>query len=133
MWRLLQRLSRNSQVIEGGRVRADNFNLPFNQNPNLTTGMFELRKWFIFNTPHKHYAEKYTNEMAHLHNELNYQHSRQLTARGAVVFAAIFGYFWFLSEPDAIDWRDTFDLKMTERSYGSIAGSAGEGGSSMDD
>ena len=71
--------------------------------------------------------------MANLHNELNYQHSKLLIRRGSIVFALVFGYFWFLSEPDAIDWKDTFDLKMKERSYGAIAGSSGEGGSSMDD
>jgi len=38
--------------------------------------MFELRKWYVFNTPYKYHAEKYTNEMAHLHNEINYQASR---------------------------------------------------------
>lgn len=133
MWRLLQRLSKNSGVVEGGRVRVDNFNLPFNQNFNQLTAMFELRKWFVFNTPHKYYAEKYTNEMAHLHNELNYQQTRIMAWRGAIVFAAIYGYFWFVYEPEAMDWKDTFDLKFTERSYGAIAGSAGEGGSSMDD
>ena len=100
---------------------------------NQATAMFELRKWFVMNTPHKHYAQKYTNEMAHLHNELNYQHCRLLIRRGSVVFATIFGYFWFISEPDALDWKDNFDLKMKERSYGAIAGSSGEGGTSMDD
>lgn len=99
---------------------------------NLMTAMFELRKWFIFNTPHKFYAEKYTNEMAHLHNELNYQHARLLIKRGAVVFGLIYAYFWFVDEGDAIDWKDTFDIKMNEKSYGTLTSSAGEGGSSMD-
>jgi hypothetical protein len=99
---------------------------------NLMTAMFELRKWFIFNTPHKFYAEKYTNEMAHLHNELNYQHARLMIKRGVAVFGLIYAYFWFLDEEDSIDWKDTFDIKMNEKSYGTLTSSAGEGGSSMD-
>jgi hypothetical protein len=94
---------------------------------NLLTAMFELRKWFVLNTPHKKYAEKYTNDMANLHNELNYQHSRLLLRRGSVVFAVLYLYFWFLMEPDALDWRDNFDIKHNEKTYGSIPVSAGEG------
>jgi hypothetical protein len=71
--------------------------------------------------------------MAHLHNELNYQHSRLLLRRGLLVFGVLYGYFWFISEPDAIDWKDTFDLKFNEKTYGSLSSSAGEGGASMDE
>ena len=133
MWSLLQRVSRSKQVLEGTKIRAEDFVVPFKQNMNMTTAMFEVRKWFILNSPHKHYAGKYSNEMALLHNELNYLHSKLLIKRGLLVFGTIFGYFWFISEPDAIDWRDTFDLKMSERTYGSLTSSSGEGGSSMDD
>lgn len=99
---------------------------------NMITAMFEIRKWFVFNTPHKYYAEKYTNEMTHLHNELNYQHSRLLMRNGALVFSALYVYFWFIMEPDAVDWKDTFDLKHNQKAYGSLVGSAGEGNSSID-
>lgn len=100
---------------------------------NLLTAMFEIRKWFIFNSPHRHISEKYTNEMAHLHNELNYQHARLLIRNGVLVFGTLYAYFWFVSEPDAIDWKDTFDLKHNERAYGTLTTSAGEGGVSMDE
>lgn len=100
---------------------------------NLLTAMFEIRKWFIFNSPHKYHSERYTNEMAHLHNELNYQHARLLIRRGVFVFALLYSYFWLLSEPDAIDWKDTFDIKMSERTYGTLTTSAGEGGISIDE
>jgi hypothetical protein len=71
--------------------------------------------------------------MAHLHNELNYQHARLLIRRGALVFAILYGYFWLISEPDALDWKDTFDLKHSERTYGSLSTSAGEGGAAIDE
>lgn len=70
--------------------------------------------------------------MAHLHNELNYLHSRLLIKRGVLVFALIYSFFWFVSEPDAIDWKDNFDLKFSERTYGTMTTSAGEGGISID-
>jgi hypothetical protein len=100
---------------------------------NLLTAMFEIRKWFIFNSPHKHFSERYTNEMAHLHNELNYQHARLLIKRGVLVFGLLYGYFWLVSEPDAIDWKDNFDIKLSEKTYGTLTTSAGEGGVSIDE
>jgi hypothetical protein len=103
------------------------------QNMNLLAAQFELRKWFIFNSPHKHYSEHYTNDMAHLHNELNYLHARLLLKRGALVFGLLYAYFWLLYEPAAIEWKDTFDIKHSERTYGTLTTSAGEGGASMDE
>lgn len=71
--------------------------------------------------------------MTNLHNELNYQHSRLLLRRGLLVFGLIYSYFWFVNEPDAIDWRDTFDIKFQEKTYGTLTSSAGEGGVSIDE
>ena len=71
--------------------------------------------------------------MNNLHNEINYQQSRLMLKRGALVFATILSYFWFIDEPDAIDWKDTFDLKFSSKVYGGMVGSSGEGGSSIDD
>ena len=68
MWNALRRLSLNKQFREGGLLKQEDFQLPFQQNMNQLTAMFELRKWFVTNTPHSFHAEKYTNEMAHLHN-----------------------------------------------------------------
>ena len=133
MLNTLRRLSRNKQFREGALINNEDFKLPFKVNMNMLTAMFETRKWFVFNTPHKFYAEKYTNEMNHLHNELNYLHSRLLLRRGLLVFALIYSYFWFVDEPEAMDWKDTFDLKFSTKVYGSMVSSAGEGGSSIDD
>ena len=133
MLNTLRRLARNKQFKEGAVINTEDFKLPFKQDMNLLTAMFETRKWFIMNSPHNSYSENYTNEMNHLHNELNYLHARLLLRRGALVFAIIYGYFWFIDEPDAIDWRDSFDLKHSGKVYGSMVSSAGEGGISMDD
>lgn len=133
MWNILRRVALTKQFTEGAAIRVEDFEVAHKQNMNLMAAMFEIRKWFIFNSPHKHYSERYTNDMAHLHNELNYQHARLLIRRGALIFALLYGYFWLVSEPDAIDWKDTFDIKMSERAYGTLTTSAGEGGASMDE
>jgi hypothetical protein len=51
----------------------------------------------------------------------------------ALVFGLLYTYFWFLSEPDAIDWRDTFDIKINDKTYGAMTSSAGEGNESLDE
>lgn len=86
----------------------------------------------MLNTPHKHHAETFTNDMANLHNELNYQHARLLLRRGVLVFGALYAYFWLIMEPDALDWRDTFDIKFNEKTYGTLPTSAGEGKDAID-
>ena len=133
MFNALRRVSRNKQFREGALLKTEDFKLPFSQNHNMLTAMFELRKWFIFNTPHKHYAEKYTNEMTHLHNELNYLQARLMLKRLLLVIGSIYVYFWFLDEPDAVDWKDTFDIKMSEKTYGNLTSSVGEGVEAVDE
>jgi hypothetical protein len=61
MWNILRRVSLTKTFNEGAPIRLEDFDLPHKQNMNLLTAMFEIRKWFIFNSPHKHYSEKYTN------------------------------------------------------------------------
>ena len=126
-------MANNKQFREGALINTEDFKLPFKQNMNMLSAMFETRKWFVLNSPHKHYSHKYTNEMNHLHNELNYLQARLLLRRGALVFGLIYSYFWFVDEPESYDWKDTFDLKFSQKTYGSMVSSAGEGGSSLDD
>lgn len=68
MWNILRRVSLTRQFTEGAAIRPEDFELSHKQNMNLLTAQFELRKWFIFNSPHKYHSEHYTNDMAHLHN-----------------------------------------------------------------
>jgi hypothetical protein len=133
MLNALRRLASNKQFREGAVIHQEEFKLPFRQDLNLLANMFELRKWYVFNTPYKYYAEKYTNEMAHLHNEINYLAARELLKRTVLVFGLLYSYFWFVSEPDAIDWRDSFDIKISEKTYGTMTSSAGEGNESLDE
>lgn len=132
MMNFVRKYGRNKLFWEGGILKQEDFRLPFVMNPNRLTAMFELRKWFILNTPHKKYGEKFTNEMTNLHNELNYQQSRTMAIRGAWTFLIIYLGLLFSPE-DAIDWKDNFDIKMNDKVYGSLTSSAGEGGSSIDE
>jgi hypothetical protein len=95
--------------------------------------MFELRNWYIQNSPHSKHSEKYTNEMAILHNELNYINSKQILARTLLTAVIVLGYAMFIFEEPARDYKDQFDLKYNQKIYGSIADSSGEGAISMDD
>lgn len=95
--------------------------------------MFELRAWYVQNSPHTHYSEKYTNEMAYLHNELNYLNANKMLKRTAIVGALILGYAFFILEESSRDWKDQFDLKFNTKAYGSAADSSGEGASAIDD
>ena len=95
--------------------------------------MFELRNWYIQNSPHSTHSAKYTNEMAILHNELNYINSKQILTRTVLTGVIVLGYVMFLYDEPARDYKDQFDLKYNQKTYGSIADSSGEGASSMDD
>ena len=95
--------------------------------------MFELRNWYIQNAPHSSHAAKYSNEMAILHNELNYINSKQILTRTLLTAVIVLGYGLFLMEEAPRDYKDQFDLKFNQKTYGSIADSSGEGASSMDD
>jgi hypothetical protein len=95
--------------------------------------MFNLRTWYIKNTPHKYYSEKYSHEMAILHNEINYKHSRLMLRNTMITAVFVFGFIMFAWQEGSRDWKDEFDLKFNQKIYGSIAESSGEGGSSIDD
>jgi len=95
--------------------------------------MFELRNWYMQNSPHSSYNLKFTNEMTYLHNELNYINSKQLLTRTVLTGVVVLGYAMFIMEEAARDYKDSFDLKMNQKVYGTIADSSGEGASSMDD
>lgn len=133
MLNFVRKYGRNKLFWEGGVLKQEDFRLPFKMNENRLAAMFELRKWFILNTPHKKYGEKYTNEMTNLHNELNYQQSRTMAIRGFWTFFIIYSYLIFLAPEDAIDWKDHFDIKHNDKTYGTLTSAAGEGGSSIDE
>jgi hypothetical protein len=60
--------------------------------------MFELRNWYIQNSPHTIYSQKYTSEMAYLHNEMNYINSKQMLFRALLSGAVILGYAVFIMD-----------------------------------
>ena len=56
MLNTLRRLAKNKQFREGALINPEDFKLPFQVNLNLLGAMFETRKWFILNSPHKFYS-----------------------------------------------------------------------------
>ena len=63
--------------------------------------------------------------MAYLHNELNYLNSKQLLTRAGLTALIVLGYAVFIMDEVARDYKDSFDLKFNQRTYGSIADSSG--------
>ena len=130
----VRKISKTKEFFQGGSILPENFkNLPFKNNYSNLVKMFELRNWYMQNSPHSSYNAKFTNEMAYLHNELNYINSKQILARTALTFVVVLGYGVFIMEEAARDYKDQFDLKMNQKTYGTISDSSGEGASSMDD
>ena len=87
--------------------------------------MYELRNWYVQNSPHSTYSEKYSHEMSVLHNEINYLNSKQLLTRLLLTGAVVLGYIFFILEEPAKDYKDQFDLKFNLKAYGSTADGSG--------
>lgn len=95
---MFQRVARRRESIEGARIDINNFRgLPFNNRVKNLIRMFELRDWFIQNTPNERTALKYSSEMATLHSELNYVTSR-ISYRRFFYIAALYWTWVILSE-----------------------------------
>ena len=130
----LRRVTKTKEYFQGGSILPEHYqSLPFKNNSDNLVRMFELRNWYMQNSPHSTYNAKFTNEMAYLHNELNYINSKQILARTILTGVIVLGYACFIMEEPARDYKDSFDLKFNQKVYGSIADSSGEGASSMDD
>jgi hypothetical protein len=129
----IRKIARNKEFTEGARLEIERFNyLPFKNSFNNVIAMFEVRKWYVLNTPYKYYGEKYTGEMAKLHGELNYLQSKQFLKRVAITSLFVFIFSLTFNRGNR-DWKDNFDPKFENKTYGSIAGSSGEGLSGLDD
>lgn len=128
----VNKLSRRKEVVEGGRISLSNFRgLPFNNKVGNLVRMFELRDWFIQNSPSHRVSLKYSSEMADLHHELNYVTSRIALGRLLVFLLLVFAWKSIETEK-AHDWRDKFDTKYSNKTYGSLEEGASEGGTDDD-
>ena len=95
--------------------------------------MFNLRFFVARNSPHKaqYNTLKYTNDMANLHREINYQQSMIMLRRGAIAIVLILLGFAIMREPNR-DWKDNFELKFLTKAYGTLDDSSGEGSGAID-
>lgn len=94
--------------------------------------MFQLRLYHANNTPFQLQSDKYTNELANLHKELNFLQSRLFGTRCLLTIAVILGYI-MMQEQEARDWGDKFDLKFNYKAFGDLDDSSGEGNNAIDD
>ncbi len=130
----LRRVARQKEFIEGPGIRSSDFSSPkFEHNLDNISVMFELRSWFIRNSPHTYYSQKYSGDLARLHNEVNFLYSRDLMKKGALVIAAFWIYFLFIAEEHSQDYNENFDIKFNQKAYGALWGNVGEGSIGIDD
>jgi hypothetical protein len=96
---IFYKLIRRKGVLEGRRIKLSEFRgLPFNNRvPNLVK-MFELKDWFIQNSPNYRTATKYTTQIAELHQELNYQTARIALSRIVLFLGAV--VLWGVLTPE---------------------------------
>lgn len=134
MLNLWRRLSKLKAFNEGERLTMENFSKPsFKNDMDKLTSMFQVRRYYVNNTPYQLQSDKYTNDMAHLQKELNFLQSNLIAKRIGAIAALLFTYCFFFNEEEARDWRNTFDLKFNIKAYGALDDSSGEGNISIDD
>ena len=105
---------------------------PFANNFNKLAQMYQLRLYYIRNSPFKYHSIKYAQEMSLLHKELNFLQSRIILRNLMIVSLFLMGINLSMGE-FAIDWKDKFDNKFNNKAYGSLDDSSGEGNVSIDD
>lgn len=57
----LRKIGNYKEFFEGGTVESHKLRYPFKASPNLLTAMFEIRRWFVLNSPHYMKSAQYTN------------------------------------------------------------------------
>jgi hypothetical protein len=125
--------SKVKQFNEGTLINPSAYNhFAFQNNYTKLVHMFQLRLYHVNNTPFKFHSDKLTGELAELHKELNFLHSRLFMTRVIIVFAAITVYY-LLREEDSKDWGDRFDLRYMMNVYGNFEDSTADATESLDE
>lgn len=95
--------------------------------------MFQLRNYYVNNTPYQTMSDKFTNDMSRLQKEINFLQANLIAKRVGGIALIILFYSFFLMEEEARDWKKNFDIKFNVKAYGSLDDSSGEGNIGMDD
>lgn len=131
---LVRKLSKVKNFNEGHHLDIAHFSRqPFDNSFQKLVRMFNIRLFFVNNSPYKFYNLKYTNELANLQKELNYLQSRIILRNLILATTGLIIVTNFLIDDFAVDWRDRFDLKFNNRAYGGLDDASGEGNVSIDD
>lgn len=131
LWR---RIGRNKEFIEGMKIKSNQWDkLEFKNDMTNLTRMFEIRRWYVEQSPYNYHNAKYTNDLAILHKQLNYVSSRVMFRRAiGLILLTLFVMGFVMEEPNR-DWKDKFDLKFNTKAYGNLDDASGEGSNSIDD
>jgi len=90
IWKLLQRTNRRN-IVQAGLDKSKFENLPFSTNFNSLVKAYDLRMWYIVNSPNEAKNIHFIQELETLHNEINYQNSRRIT----ISFKLSLSFFFF--------------------------------------
>lgn len=78
IWKVFRRYLANRHIT--ANVDKSQFtNVPFQNGWNNLVKMYDLRMWYIQNSPHDAKCLTYVNDLERLHNELNYLNMRGTT------------------------------------------------------
>ncbi len=58
----VRKISKTKEFFQGASILPEHYhNIGFKNSYDNVVKMFELRNWYIQNSPHSKYSEKYTN------------------------------------------------------------------------
>ncbi|EGR33554.1 hypothetical protein IMG5_049290 [Ichthyophthirius multifiliis] len=127
VWKILSKLNKKS-IQNSGLDHQKYQKLPFSQDFNNLAKAYDLRLWYIANSPHEDKNLEYVVQAEQLHNELNYQNSRQFLFRTAAFLLGIELFYMFYDMPKNYDWQDYHEPKHNIQIYGDLEEGGDEGG-----
>ena len=75
VWKFLQKHLR-TRYLKSNIDHKKFTNLPFRHSWENLVKMYDLRMWYIQNSPHETQGLAYTQDLEKLHNELNYLNAK---------------------------------------------------------
>jgi hypothetical protein len=82
--------------------------------------MYQLRLYHYNNTPFQFQRNKYAEEMARLHFEINFLNSRLMMKRVLIFFTIFAVYYFGFYVESPLDWKESFDIKHDINAFGRL-------------
>eukprot|EP01017_Pseudomicrothorax_dubius_P025183 TRINITY_DN2690_c0_g1_i1.p1 TRINITY_DN2690_c0_g1~~TRINITY_DN2690_c0_g1_i1.p1 ORF type:complete len:172 (-),score=56.11 TRINITY_DN2690_c0_g1_i1:113-568(-) len=125
LWRLVNRLSKGRH-LQAPIDQTKFASLPFDHSWENLVKMYDLRMWYIQNSPHDERCVKYVHDLERLHNELNYLNMRDYMKRFVLATILFYGFYALYTFP-SFDWHDNHELKHEIHLYTELDEGSDEG------